>query len=201
MGGCNSIDEISGRRWGNDVHYELIEMFIALQRRWIPPENISKDEYYEIKQEKDSLHPALVGFVGFCCSFGSKYFGGYASNSEGKNYCKMNRDTLLRQAPLIKNVKFTSMNYKNMKIPNGSFVYCDPPYENTTKYSKSSGFSHEEFWDWAHWLGKKGNTVFVSEYSQPKTIGFKSVFEKEIISSLSMENNQLKKERLYLFVG
>lgn len=61
-------------------------MWQALQQGWQPPEIITKDEYYYVKEHKDE-NPALTGFVGFGCSFGGKWFGGLASNKKGDNYC------------------------------------------------------------------------------------------------------------------
>ena len=49
-------------------------------------DNLSKEEYYYIKEHKDE-NKVLTGFVGFGCSFGGKWFGGYARNRVGRNYC------------------------------------------------------------------------------------------------------------------
>ena len=201
VGGAKSKERFDNPRWGNDIHYELIQVFIALQKGWTPPDVITEEDYYYIKEHRDELHPALVGFVGFNCSFGNKYWGGYARNSEGKDYCGGSQKSILKQAPLLKGIKFTSMPYQQMKIPKNSFIYCDPPYEGTTKYKGSGSFSHHEFWEWAAYMGEIGNTVFVSEYSQPKVNGFEKVFQKEIRSTLSMDNQQKKIERLYMWTG
>lgn len=48
----------------NDKHPYLIAMWQALQQGWQPPEIITKDEYYYVKEHKDE-NPALTGFVGF----------------------------------------------------------------------------------------------------------------------------------------
>lgn len=200
VGGCNSIDIMENPRWGNDSHYELIEMFKAIQRGWIPPDNITEEDYHSVKENKDKMHPALVGFVGFCCSFGSKYWGGFGRR-DGKSTCMQNRDALIKQAPLLKNVKFTSMNYIDMKIPKNSFLYLDPPYESTTKYKTPAPFSSDEFWSWAEYMGKIGNKVFISEYSEPKSRRFKKIFQKQLTSSLAHGNDQIKIEKLYMYVG
>lgn len=36
-GGCNLIDKVTGNRMASDSHFELIEMFRALQQGWLPP--------------------------------------------------------------------------------------------------------------------------------------------------------------------
>lgn len=70
----------------NDKHEYLIEMYKALQNGYELPENLSKEEYQDIKANKDR-DKALTGFVGFGCSFVGKWFGGHAQNRAGRNYC------------------------------------------------------------------------------------------------------------------
>ena len=47
-------------------------------------------------------------------------------------------------------VKFYNLNYDEVPISDGSLVYCDIPYKNTTSYCKSEvgEFDHEEFYNW-----------------------------------------------------
>lgn len=117
VGGCNSIDIMENPRWGNDSHYELIEMFRAIQKGWIPPDKITEEDYYSVKENRDKIHPALVGFVGFCCSFGGKYWGGFGRREGQKSTCQQNRTVLLKQAPLLRDIRLTNMNYLDMKYP------------------------------------------------------------------------------------
>ena len=65
----------------NDKHPYLISMWRSLQEGWEPPDTITKEEYYAIKKDLP-YNPSLAGFVGFGCSFGGKWFGGYASNKK-----------------------------------------------------------------------------------------------------------------------
>lgn len=67
----------------------------------------------------------------------------------------------MKQAPNIKGVVIENKSYLKLEIPNNSIIYCDPPYQNTTKYS--STFNHEIFWDWARGKRIEGHQVFVSE--------------------------------------
>lgn len=79
----------------NDKHPYLIAMWQSLQNGWIPPDVITEDEYKYIRAHKDE-NPALTGFVGFGCSFGDKWFGGFARNKRGRNYASITKDGLLR---------------------------------------------------------------------------------------------------------
>jgi DNA adenine methylase len=172
----------------NDSHEYLIEMFKAIQLGWIIPDSISKEQYDYIKFHKDE-DKALTGFVGFACSFGGKWFGGYAhlKNYASKNYAIYSKNSLLRKMRTLQEAKFTCLDYKNVSIPDGSVVYCDPPYEGTTKYSNSVLFNHGEFWDYMKKISQK-NIVFISEYNAPKE--FISIWEKPQVVKMDARKQQ-----------
>ena len=54
--------------------------------------------------------------------------------------------------------------YRDLHIPEGAVVYCDPPYANTTGYG--TGFDHQAFYAWCRAVGKH-HPLFVSEYWMP----------------------------------
>ena len=195
VGGCNSIQHVEGRRWGNDSHFELIQMWKAVQSGWIPPTDVSESDYLQIKNNQDLFDSAIVGFVGFGCSFGGKWWGGYARDSKGlRNYADESSRALIKQSKLIEDVEFTSMSYSDMMLEEESIIYCDPPYANTTKYKDS--FDSEKFYEWCRQRSLDGHTVFVSEYAAPKD--FKLVFEKEQSSALPSNTSSLiRTERLF----
>ena len=76
VGGANMIDKVIGNRMGNDTHEYLIALLTAIRDGYIPPTDISKELYYAIKAEPQAYPKELVGFVGFLCSFGGKWWGG-----------------------------------------------------------------------------------------------------------------------------
>jgi len=85
--------------------------------------------------------------------------------------------------------------YYTVDIPSNSLIYCDPPYNNTTKYINS--FNHKDFWKWCRIMAKNGHTVFVSEYNAPND--FECVWQKEIVSSLTKNTGSKKAvERLFM---
>ena len=90
----------------NDLHPYLIAMYQALQNGYDLPENISEEQYRYIREHKDE-DKALTGFVGFGCSFGAKWFGGYARNKKGDNYAKQGRNAIMRDIENLKTAKFT----------------------------------------------------------------------------------------------
>lgn len=173
-GGANVIDKVTGNRIANDFHPHLICLLQAVSNGWKPPENVSEEEYRLAKENRE-INP-LTAFIGFGCSFGTKWFGGYARNKIGTNYAKMNAANLLKQAPGLQGIDFQCGSYADLAIPEGSIIYCDPPYEGTTKYS-TGGLDYEEFWQWCRDKSAQGHKVYVSEYNAPDD--FECVWEKK----------------------
>ena len=163
----------------------MIALWRALQSGYDLPEVISEDTYKSIRENKD-VNPALTGFVGFGCSFGGKFFGGYARNKTGTNYAAQSKRSILKD-------------FANVVIPAGSVVYADLPYSNTTGYT-SGKFNSEEFWDYMRQIGKD-NQVFISELEEPDD--FVCVWERPFTRTLDRnKNNQFKVvEKLFTYKG
>jgi len=80
----------------------------------------------------------------------------------------------------MQDVDFRWRNYKTLN-PVGMLIYCDPPYENTTKYSGVPNFSTTDFWDiMREW--SVNNDVYISEYNAP--VDFESVLDIETKTSI-----------------
>ena len=196
VGGANIIDKVSGNRIGNDINKYLISLLKAVQSGWTPPTEISEEFYKEVKENKDKYPEEVVGFVGFLCSFGGRWFEGYARDKTGCNYADRGNRSLLKQASNIKDVIFECGSYEEMVIPNNSIIYCDPPYANTKSYLKK--FDHEKFFEWCRAKRNEGHTVFLSEYSAPED--FECILSIESTTFLN-KNKRLKKvEKLFKLV-
>ena len=202
-GGMNMIDKVTGGRIANDIHTELIEMWKALVCGWIP-KNYTKDEYKHIRLNKNEYEPHVVGWVGFNLSYSGKYFGGYAGQVKTKigtirDYQAEAHRNIKKQTNKLKDVWFYNTEYYNLEIPPNSIIYCDPPYQNTTKYSHE--FDHIRFWNWCREMSKQGHKVYVSEYNAPSD--FVCVWEKQAKSSLSANGLTGKSknsiERLFVY--
>ncbi len=192
VGGFNMIDKVDGLRIANDNHYYLIELFRAIQYWWEPPENLSCDEYYELKNNKEKYMPRLVGFAGFGCSFAAKWFGGYArgnkKNGMARNYCLENRNALIAQSEKIQGIEIHNLNYWDLNIPPKSLIYCDPPYANTQKYLTT--FNTKFFWEWCTQMVNDGHTVFVSEYTAPDN--WECIWNKHVYNTLDLNTGAKK---------
>ena len=179
----------------NDKHPYLIAMWKALQNGWIPPDEISKEQYKYIKEHKDE-DMALSGFVGFGCSFGGKWFGGLASNKRGDNYCRRANKSVLKDMDGLQNATFLCLDYKDVEIPQGAIVYADPPYDKTTGYSLGD-FDSNEFWDYARKLSET-NIVLISEEKAPDD--FVSIWHKEQKRMIDNVNKNIFTRTENLFV-
>ena len=196
VGGCNIISKMSGERYCYDINEYLIEMYKAVQNGWTPPAIITEEEYDYIRNNKDEDKP-LTGFVGIGCSYSGKWFGGYARNKTGRNYCLNAHNSILKQLNEIRDIKFDCKDYKELEF-DGCLIYCDPPYKDTTKYPIIGEFNTEEFWNvMRNW--SKNNTVIISEYEAP--YDFECI--KEIHTKTDIRNSDGKREnrveRLFRF--
>lgn len=201
-GGMNVICNVRGNRIANDINYNLIQMWKKLIDGWIPKQ-YTYEEYKQIKNNKDKYPPYEIGWVGFCCSYRSKYFGGFAGIKKEKsgkirNYQIEAIKNISKQIPKMKNVIFENKPYYKLKLPPKSIIYCDPPYKGTTKYNEKN-FDYNFFWNWIRNIDKQGHTIFVSEYNAPSD--FECVWKKKVISSLSVNgkagSNKLSIEKLF----
>lgn len=193
VGGCNSIDKVSGPRIGNDSNPYLIILWKSLQNGWIPPTTISKELYTDIRKNPNNHLTELVCFVGLLCSFGGKWFGGYAANSKGDNYAERGTRVLLKQIKHLLDVEFCSFEYNEIYIPSNSIIYCDPPYANTTQYKDK--FDSVKFWEWCREKFKEGHKIFISEYSAPDD--FECLIEIPISTKLNKNKDQPRIEKLF----
>ena len=162
VGGGWVLQEMSGQRVAADANVALIAMYQALQKGWEPPDYVSEEEYNAGRSLPDT--DPLKAFIGFGCSFGGKWMGGYA-RGDGRDFPAETRRNLLKQLPLIRDVVFLSYPYQEF-CPNGWFIYCDPPYAGTTSYGATGEFDHAQFWQTMREWSER-NTVLISEYQAP----------------------------------
>ncbi len=204
-GGMNMICEVDGNRIANDIHPHLISMWKSLiYDNWLP-EKINKDFYNLVRDNKNIYDPHIVGWVGFNCSYSGKYFGGFAGETKTKigtirDYQTEAINNVLKQVGKMNGVVFFNKNYYELELPPNSIIYCDPPYEGTTKYANE--FDHNKFWNWIREISKQGHTVYVSEYNAPED--FECIWSKEAKSSLSANGkiggNKVSVEKLFKLV-
>lgn len=201
-GGCNTLSEVTGPRIGADSHYYLMQLWQAVSLGWLPPETITEDEYNILKFYKDRhmvgcpVTLARIGYIGFACSFGGRWFNGYARASE-RDLADEQYRSALKQFPKLIGVIFKHCSYEDLKIPENSIIYCDPPYSGTAGYGKD--FNNHQFWEQAYNWVFDGHKVFVSEFNAPS--GWVCVWSKDVTHSLrkgKIGESKTRTEKLFV---
>lgn len=182
--------------FAGDINEDMILFYQALKDGWLPPREVSEEEYATLRNAEPS---ALRAFVAISCSFGGKWFGGYARGKTDKgvsrNYADESYKNLLKQIPVIKNTTFIHQGYADWNPDANTVVYADPPYAETTKYNKTGEFDHELFWKTMDEWSDRGAKVFVSEFYAPEH--WTCIWEKSRKISVNIGNYSEKVDRLY----
>lgn len=196
-GSCSVESKITGfsKMILNDKHKYLIALLQGVQNGYELPEYVSEEQYKYIREHKDN-DCVLAGFVGFGCSFGGKWFGGYARNKGGTNYALQSKKSLLKDMNTLTNAEFICKDYRDVQLPDNCVIYADPPYNNTTGYGKEK-FNSSEFWEYARNISKN-HLMFISEQTAPDD--FVAIWEKPFTRTLDVNKaNQFKvTEKLYV---
>ena len=203
VGGANIIDKIQCE---NKIGYDINKYLIALLKQAqtdtsVFPKTITEEEYYNVKNNKDNFPDWYVGLVGFCASFGSMFFDGYArSKKEKRDSANEAIKNIINQSPNLKNIYFDVKNYIDINNINGYTIYADPPYfkkeSKRPRYAGQNKFSEDVFWDWCRKIGKTNN-LLISNYDAPDD--FKCVFEKEHRIFARNTEDKIAIERLYKY--
>lgn len=200
VGGANMIDKVEGKRIGADLNEYLIKALRLI--RDDPntiPDLITEEDYQKAKNELEM--DGLTGFIGFAMSFGGKWFGGYRRDVAGTKGCIENMKTqtrrskqnAIKQSKNLKGVDFVNSDYRSLDLPPNSLIYCDPPYEGTTRYKDD--FNHADFWEWCREKSAEGHKVFVSEYNAPDD--FECLWSKKVATTISKQEGKKDVEKLF----
>ena len=201
------IDKIKCKnRIGCDIHKQLIALLeYAQEHSEELPERILEEEYKTVQTNKENYPDYYLGLVGFCASFGAKYFRGYARDSKADNSGKWSAGAirnLKKQLDNIKDVRFRNIRFQDLPLDKikGYVIYCDIPYRGTTKYATDS-FPYEEFYDWVK-AASVNNTVLISEYSMPDE--FTCIWQKETKTLLDSnkeksDDKNIRIEKLFTY--
>lgn len=176
----------------SDIHEPLILLHQAIQQgTWKPPDFISEEEYNKLHQQwKEGECSPWIGFAGFACSWGGKWFGGYARDMT-RNFCLESKRSLLEKHERTRHILFVYRNYRNLN-PQYEVIYCDPPYRGTTGYNNKI-FDTVTFWQiMRKW--SQNNTVIVSEYEAPND--WKVIWEAEHFS-MKGTDTKITTEKLF----
>jgi DNA adenine methylase len=151
-----------------DVVPDLVLLWNAAILGWVPPTELSEEDYRSLRHSEPS---PLRGFAGFPCSFGGKWFGGYARDPRGgRNFAESASRSIVKRGQALRGADVRQCDYRDLRDVVGpdTVVYADPPYAGTTTYSAADPFDTPTFWnEMRSWAGS-GAAVFVSEYEAPE---------------------------------
>ena len=153
---------------GCDVVEDLVLMWQAALDGWKPPVTLSEEEYAALRSAEPS---ALRGFAGFGCSFGGKWFGGYARSRNGAapgyDYAAAAARSVTKTVAKCGHARVVRADFRDLIVPADAVVYADPPYAGTTGYGAAGAFDSSEFWRVASSWAEGGAVVLVSEQTAP----------------------------------
>lgn len=203
------IDKIDCKfKYGYDAHEYLIELLKYMQSNGEKIDvkalsgGITREVYYDVKQNPEKYPKWYVGYVGFCCSYRSKWWGGYAKHNTspgGGDGILEKTNNIIKQSKGLINIVFDCRSFETLDIKN-SVIYCDPPYKNTTKY-KTNKFDYNKYYDWCIKMADENrhNIVLMSEYSMPED-RFECIWEKPLRVNLNHKDKtqNIKLEKLFV---
>lgn len=188
----------------SDVNPALIALYQAVRDGWTPPTSVSREEYEAAKKLPDS--DPRKAFCGFGCSFGGKWFGGYADPSLGRmvrgrrtkrEAARATACSIVRDVARLQHGSLRCLDFLTVDPRPGAYetIYCDPPYAGATGYG--TRFSHALFWERCQQWAACGVRVFVSEYScaVPARVAWQKRHEVCVQGGL---RNDARLERLFL---
>lgn len=173
VGGGNILAEIPERydRYGYDINKYLIALYKYLCTDEPMPENITKEEFLDIKANPNNYPDWKVACAGILCTYGAKWMDSYGnprnSNSSRKNSYQESLSQINKQRPFFKTTYWDCKDYKDIVLPNDpALIYCDAPYIDTTKYNYIRSFDFNEYYDWLKEISQK-HFVVISEMKMP----------------------------------
>jgi DNA adenine methylase len=194
VGGGNMIDKFpvdNQLKRGYDLDENTISALISIRDFLgeLPKNNkeFTENDYANLRNDLSVNHR---GYLGYACSYGGKWLAGWCRDGEGRrDYVSESYRNAVDQSTKLKGIHLENFSFDQILLPEqSSLIYCDPPYRDTTKYSKS--FDHDKFYDWCRSVSKLGHVIFVSEYWMPDD--FKEVWSKTVNSSLTKDTGSKK---------
>lgn len=160
-----------GRVILNDVNRPLVLLWRRVLDEgvdWLPADMSEIEASYQYYKHDAPDDDPLKAWYGIACSFGGKWFGGVARSRNETDFEPQRRGTS-RKADALRpyHPELSCGSYKELSIPDGSVVYCDPPYQGRTKAHYFESFDYDEFWQWVRDLSTRC-TVFTSCFEFPE---------------------------------
>lgn len=155
VGGANVIDKVNyNEKFGYDKNKYLIALLDYVSKGNELPTSISEEVYYMVRDNKTDYDDWYVGLVGFCASYGGRFFEGYPRGNDNKgkprDYTNEAIRNIVKQQSSLNNIQFLTEDYINLDFSKEKVViYCDPPYAQSKPYKTEllGKFNTDKFWD------------------------------------------------------
>lgn len=177
----------------SDVRVGIIKLYEqCLSGDWSATADCSPEEYAAAKALPDDS--PRKAFISAACSFGGKYFGGYAApnSTHPRGYAEAGRNLLAKKLSLP-GWGLVAVSFFDVEPQPGLVVYCDPPYRETVGYGMEFDFDafDARVLEWARF-----GPVYVSEYEFPHG---RVVWERASTTTLGagVQGGRAHVERLY----
>ena len=179
LGGASVFARVKARvKYGSDVNPWLMCMWQAVADGWVPPSTVTVEDYARLKAEKPMVPE--TAFVGFGCSFGGKWFGGFARSDGPRNYAENAASAIKCKLKGFGNCHLATGSFSTVETPEPCVVYCDPPYAGVLGYGVTGTFDSAAFWDGVRAAERAGWPTFVSEYTAPDDFEVVAEFRKQV---------------------
>lgn len=199
-GVAHRLADVSDKVIAVEAHPGLVALHKAVQGGWMPPEYVSEEEYQEIRRGDQAT--ALAAFVGFGCSFGGKWWGGYArteaGNTSARNYCLNARRAVLKETR--PNIDHTNADALTFEI-DAAVVYCDPPYEGTTGYTAVAVAENGAWWRRLADIASPERACYLSEYAEAPPAGIEARLVWTAPTKEGLRKAGARTERLWRVLG
>ncbi len=201
--GGGSVAAAAAGRFGCDLVLSDIDPHAAVLWdratgfKWPDDAVFTEDDWHRLR-EADEVDK-MTALAAFGASFGGKKWAGFARPDLrwspdlqcefGRSFRSWRRKfDAMSVAGLVSS---ECLPYWRVVPPEGSVVYCDPPYAGTRGYS-SGKFDHDRFYAWCE---AQTVPVFVSEFTAPPH--WRVVFEKEQTRSIRSNDGSKMPEKLF----
>lgn len=158
----------------SDLNQAVITTMQCAQFGWRAPLRLTESEYAALKL-RDDHHDPLTAFAAVGCSFGGKWWGGYARQTNRGpddprtkySYPASASRSIEKKAAALRvgDVKIYCEDYREREPAPEDCAYLDPPYRDSTGYLDA--IDRAEFWRTARAWAIAGTAVRVSEYEAP----------------------------------
>ena len=189
---------VAPMRHASDACEALVRMYLALQAGWVPPVELSREKWQQLRDANDPTNP-LTAFAGFGCSNRGGWFSSYATRYKWTDPKYVEAafaaaSSLGAKMRKCGDVRFAWGDYRQQA--SGDVVYLDPPYAGTLGYPAVQGeWDPVAFWVWARAIADD-RLVCVSEQRAPDD--FAPLLTFSIQNKIAMSGGARRAEFLFV---